>query len=333
MTRVGPPTSRVGSGTSCQPMDKAPPTGPSSSWDKVGSGTDDCPQLGPHLLWLSPHLRFPPLWGEGVGGRSSQGSSEEEAALRAPLLPPRPQPGSACPPRLPPCLWVPILIPRVGGVVYQRCSLGPGRTGARCPLVAATDTAGRWARKAARREPEERQRPLLGKSTPFQRLGWTRRDPVAPCSASPRPEPHHSPHGVAQVLIVVVEQLKGVDLGGSRGQAGAEGVGLQEGCRAHAAPRLPSPTAHASLNCPQSLPMGRRGSGWGHPSLGWGVGREATCFIWGTCDRSAMSLASRTDRTVAVGAHQRLWFEILDDGVLTDRQMVLVATEDQAVVH
>ena len=172
MTQVGPPTSRVGSGTSCQPMDKAPPTGPSSSWDKVGSGTDDCPQLGPHLLWLSPHLRFPPL---------------------------------------------------VGGVVYQRCSLGPGRTGARCPLVAATDTAGRWARKAARREPEERQRPLLGKSTPFQRLGWTRRDPVAPCSASPRPEPHHSPHGVAQVLIVVVEQLKGVDLGGSRGQAGRAG--------------------------------------------------------------------------------------------------------------
>ena len=46
-----------------------------------------------------------------------------------------------------------------------------------------------------------------------------------------------------------------------------------------------------------------------------------------------MFLASRTDHTVAVGAHQRLWFEILDDGVLTDRQMVLVAAEDQAVVH
>ena len=46
-----------------------------------------------------------------------------------------------------------------------------------------------------------------------------------------------------------------------------------------------------------------------------------------------MSLASRTGCTVEVGALQRLWFEILDDGVLTDRQVVLVATEDQAVVH
>ena len=59
----------------------------------------------------------------------------------------------------------------------------------------------------------------------------------------------------------------------------------------------------------------------------------ATCCIQGTRDGSAMFLASRTDHTVAVGAHQRLWFEILDDGVLTDRQMVLVAAEDQAVVH
>ena len=256
---MGPPTSRVGSGTSCQPMDKAPPTGPSSSWDKVGSGTDDCPQLGPHLLWLSPHLRFPPLWGEGVGGRSSQGSSEEEAALRAPLLPPRPQPGSACPPRLPPCLWVPILIPRVGGVVYQRCSLGPGRTGARCPLVAATDTAGRWARKAARREPEERQRPLLGKSTPFQRLGWTRRDPVAPCSASPRPEPHHSPHGVAQVLIVVVEQLKGVDLGGSRGQAGGREGGASGRVSGPRSPQATLPDCPCLPQLPPVPPYGEEG--------------------------------------------------------------------------
>lgn len=177
--------SRGGSGTSCQPMGKAPPIGPSSSWDKVGSGTDDCLQLGPASPVAEPtSVRFPPLWGEGVGGRSSKGSSEEEAALRAPLLPPRPQPGSAGPPQLPPCLQVLILIPRVGGVVYQRCSPGPGRTGARCPLVAAADTARRWARKAARREPEERQRPLLGKSTPFQRLGWTLGDPRAPCSAS-----------------------------------------------------------------------------------------------------------------------------------------------------
>ena len=197
-------------------------------------------------------------------------------ALRAPLLPPRPQPGSAGPPQLPPCLWVPILIPRVGGVVYQRCSLGPGRTGARCPLVAAADTAGRWAQKAARREPEERQRPPLGKSTPFQRPGWTGGDPGAPCSgvttASGRAGrghgPHHSPHGVAQVLIVVVEQLKGVDLGGSRRQAG----GREGGASGRVSgPQATLPlTAHASVNCPQSLPMGRRRSGWGHPRLGVG---------------------------------------------------------------
>lgn len=31
--------------------------------------------------------------------------------------------------------------------------------------------------------------------------------------------------------------------------------------------------------------------------------------------------------------HQRLWFEILDDGVLPDREVVLVAAEEQAVVH
>lgn len=110
-------------------------------------------------------------------------------------------------------------------------------------------------------------------------------------------------------------------------------MGLQEGCRARAAPATLALPAHASLNCPQSLPMGRRGSGWGHPGWGLrGVGGP-TCSLWGTCDGSAMSLASRTDRTAEVGAHQRLWLEILDDGVLTDRQMVLVATEDQAVVH
>lgn len=33
------------------------------------------------------------------------------------------------------------------------------------------------------------------------------------------------------------------------------------------------------------------------------------------------------------GAHQRLWLEILDDRVLSDRQVVLVAAEDQAVVY
>ena len=68
--------------------------------------------------------------------------------------------------------------------------------------------------------------------------------------------------------------------------------------------------------------------------LAWGArGGGTTCSIWGAWDGLAMSLASRTGCTVEVGAHQRLWFEILDDGVLTDRQVVLVATEDQAVVH
>lgn len=82
---VGPPTSKGGSGTSCQPMGKAPPIGLSSSWDKAGSGTDNCLQLGPASPVAEPtSVRFPPLWGEGVGGRSSKGSSEEEAALRAP---------------------------------------------------------------------------------------------------------------------------------------------------------------------------------------------------------------------------------------------------------
>lgn len=97
---VGPPTSRVGSGTSCQPVGKAPPTGPSSSRDKVGSGADNCPRL---------HC--------GVKGREegAPGGVRRRGALGAPLLPPCPQPGSAGPPRLPPCLRVPILIPRVGG--------------------------------------------------------------------------------------------------------------------------------------------------------------------------------------------------------------------------
>lgn len=31
--------------------------------------------------------------------------------------------------------------------------------------------------------------------------------------------------------------------------------------------------------------------------------------------------------------HQCLRLEVLDDGILTDRQVVLVATEEQAVVH
>ena len=47
----------------------------------------------------------------------------------------------------------------------------------------------------------------------------------------------------------------------------------------------------------------------------------------------AASLAPRTDRSARVEAHQRLRLEILDDGVLTDRQVVLVAAEDQAVVY
>lgn len=217
---VGPPTSRVGSGTSCQPVGKAPPTGPSSSRDKVGSGADNCPRL---------HC--------GVKGREegAPGGVRRRGALGAPLLPPCPQPGSAGPPRLPPCLRVPILIPRVGGVVYRRRSLGPGRTAARCPLVAAADTAGWWARKAARRAPEERQRPPLGKSTPFQRLGWTLRDPGAPCSASPGPAAPSlttwSGPGTHRSSRAAQRSRSG----------GAERVGLQEGCRAHAAPRLPSP--------------------------------------------------------------------------------------------
>ena len=98
-------------------MGKAPPTGPSSSWDKVGSGTDDCPQLGPHLLWLSPHLSFPggrkELPGEFGGGGGTKSTptptsppawlSRPSSAPSLPLGPhPHPQGGGSCLPALQP---------------------------------------------------------------------------------------------------------------------------------------------------------------------------------------------------------------------------------------
>ena len=159
----------------------------------------------------------------GRGGRAALPGVSEEAGTRSTPLPPRPQP--ALPGSLP-ASGSPSAS-RVGGAVYQRSSLGPGRTAARCPLVAAADTAGWWARKAARRAPEERQRPPLGKGTPFRRLGWTLRDPGAPCSAAP-PLTTWSGPGTHRSSRAAQRSRSG----------GAERVGLQEGCRAHAAPRL-----------------------------------------------------------------------------------------------
>lgn len=40
-----------------------------------------------------------------------------------------------------------------------------------------------------------------------------------------------------------------------------------------------------------------------------------------------------TGLTCRAGAHQRPGLEVLDDGIVADRQVVLVATEEQAVVH
>ena len=267
---MGPPTSRVGSGTSCQPMGKAPPTGPSSSWDKVGSGTDDCPQLGPHLLWLSPHLSFPggrkELPGEFGGGGGTKSTptptsppawlSRPSSAPSLPLGPhPHPQGGGSCLPALQPR-------PRED----RRSLPSSGRRGHCGPVGTEGGEAGA---RGATTPPsgEEHAIPAAGLDR------WRPRGPLfSVTTASGRAGrghgPHHSPHGVAQVLIVVVEQLKGVDLGGSRRQAG----GREGGASGRVSgPQATLPlTAHASVNCPQSLPMGRRRSGWGHPSLGVG---------------------------------------------------------------
>ena len=77
--------------------------------------------------------------------------------------------------------------------------------------------------------------PLAGKSTPFQPLRSTPADPrplFSVTKAGGRAGwghgPHYSPHGVAQVLVVVVEQLKGVDLGVAEARQGQRGKGFGE---------------------------------------------------------------------------------------------------------
>lgn len=180
---------------------------------------------------------------------------------------------------------VPIPIPRVGENVYQRCSLGPGRTATRCPLVAAAGTAGWRERKAARREPELSDSAPAGKSTPFRPLRSTPGDPrplFSVTKAGGRAGwghgPHYSPHGVAQVLVVVVEQLKGVDLGAAEASQGQSGRGFREGAGPTQPGGPPPSNGQASPSCPQSLPTRRRGPWW-----------EPTCHFLATQERPSLA--------------------------------------------
>lgn len=223
---VSPPTSRVGSGTSCRPRAKPLPPAPAHPGIKRGLEQTTAPGSAASPAAEPTFVRFPPLWGEGAGGRRSRGVQRRRALgaphshlapsllsrpSRAPSLPPGPHlhPG-----------WGSCLPAQQPRLREDSSSLpSSGRRG-HCGL----------GTEAARRAPEERQRPPLGKGTPFRRLGWTLRDPGAPCSAAPSLTTWSGP-GTHRSSRAAQRSRSG----------GAERVGLQEGCRAHAAPRLPSP--------------------------------------------------------------------------------------------
>ena len=153
-----------------------------------------------------------------------------------------------------------------------------------------------------------------GKGRPFQWLRLTSRGsssvPEAPGragGAGPRVpgetvglllpswlrQPHHLPHGVAQVLVVVVEQLKGVDLrAAGHGRCFRKGDGPTQPTLPQASPQQRStpggPGGSQSmchfLKCHQ------------HPSLVGPAPTQQNAFSRpGTVMGGAISLASRTD--------------------------------------
>lgn len=123
----------------------------------------------------------------------------------------------------------------------------------------------RLPRAAQARRPHPHPR----KCTPFQPLRWRPGDPRLRCHQGLRGRAgwghgaHHSPQGVAQVLVVVVEQLKGVDLGAAEATQGRGG---------RASARVPRPAQPAGHHSPpphpglpsrsQSLPTRRREPRW-----------------------------------------------------------------------
>lgn len=128
---------------------------------------------------------------------------------------------------------------------FQALRPGEGETAARCPLVAAAGTArpgggggkpgtrlsradlpagagGGWGGENPSQPPRSTPggpRPRVLPSVPGAggrawgwAWGWGRGWEAGGLGPTETDWPHHSPHAVAQVLIIVVKQLKGVDL-------------------------------------------------------------------------------------------------------------------------